>query len=271
MNTNPILVSIILPTYNRSNLLPKSIESCLNQTYRHIELIIVDDGSTDNTKNIVKTYEDKDSRVKYFKKQNGGLPKALNYGFKHAKGLLFTWTSDDNEYLPNAIETMVKKSLDFASPCLIYTDFWSSSKLNPKELIKLSSQNKLNESNHIGACFLYNREIRDKIGDYDTDLFLAEDYDYWVRIGKKFPIVHIDEPLYIYTYHDGSLTNRRKLSIRLAVLFLKRKHNFIDKETGFKEFNDVIHNFRKARSIELKEKTGILITAYLKGLRYFLI
>src|SRR3989304_1114440 len=109
-------VSIVLPTYNGARYIRQSIDSCVHQTYRNIELIIVDDASTDNTPEIIASY--KDERIKYFRhEKNMGLPHALNAGFAEANGDCLTWTSDDNYYAKEAIEKMlsflIKKSSSF--------------------------------------------------------------------------------------------------------------------------------------------------------------
>jgi glycosyltransferase involved in cell wall biosynthesis len=106
--TGQPLVSIILPTYNGSRFLERAIQSCLGQTYFSIELIIVDDASTDSTPEILARAVKQDTRVRViWHDRNRKLPAALNTGFSEAKGEFLTWTSDDNEYLPNAIEQMV--------------------------------------------------------------------------------------------------------------------------------------------------------------------
>ncbi|MFT5212615.1 MAG: glycosyltransferase involved in cell wall biosynthesis, partial [Patiriisocius sp.] len=98
--SNPF-VSIILPVYNGEKYLSKSIESCLNQTYRNIELIIVNDCSTDKTLEIVDGYLKLDSRIKVLTNSaNKRLPASLNIGHLQAQGDYITWTSDDNLYLP---------------------------------------------------------------------------------------------------------------------------------------------------------------------------
>lgn len=112
------LVSVILPTYNGENHIKDSIESCLRQTYRNIELIIVNDCSTDGTLDLIKKYAAKDRRVRIIENQkNLKLPASLNEGFKASSGDLLTWTSDDNMFRENAIERMVdmlsEKSADF--------------------------------------------------------------------------------------------------------------------------------------------------------------
>ena len=101
------LISIVLPIYNGEKYMKQSIDSVINQTYANWELLIVDDGSTDNTAAIAREYAEKDNRIKYYKNpQNMRLPKTLNRGFSLATGDYLTWTSDDNYYYPTALEKM---------------------------------------------------------------------------------------------------------------------------------------------------------------------
>ena len=102
---NP-LVSIVIPVYNGANYVSEAIESALKQTYKNIEVIVVNDGSTDNTEKIVKKYGDK---IRYFYKENGGVASALNFGIKNMKGEYFSWLSHDDVYYPNKIERQIEE------------------------------------------------------------------------------------------------------------------------------------------------------------------
>jgi glycosyltransferase involved in cell wall biosynthesis len=192
----------------------ESIESCIIQTYKNWELIIVDDNSTDNTASIANEYVLKDSRISYFKnEQNIKLPRTLNKGFSLAKGNYLTWTSDDNMYKPNALKSMlnalkadIKAQFVFAACEIIdekgnVIEYINAPKDYKKEIIG---------ANCVGACFMYSRKVYETIGDYDVDTFLAEDYDYWLRIFSKFSITYIREYLYQYRWHDGALTSSEK-------------------------------------------------------------
>jgi glycosyltransferase involved in cell wall biosynthesis len=101
------LASIVLPTYNRASRLPKALRSCLQQTYQNLEVIVVDDGSTDNTAEVVASFQREDSRVRYLRQENQKLPAALNTGFRASRGEFLTWISDDNLFHQDAIEIMV--------------------------------------------------------------------------------------------------------------------------------------------------------------------
>ena len=112
------LISIVLPIYNGEKYMKQSIDSVINQTYANWELLIVDDGSTDNTAAIAREYAEKDNRIKYYKNpQNMRLPKTLNRGFSLATGDYLTWTSDDNYYYPTDLEkmytTLVRQNAEF--------------------------------------------------------------------------------------------------------------------------------------------------------------
>lgn len=110
---NEVLVSIVLPVYNGEKFLKQSIESVLKQTHKNLELIIVNDCSTDNSLSIANSFEKQDPRVKVISNQvNQKLPESLNIGFRNANGDYYTWTSDDNWYEPTAIEDMLNYLLE---------------------------------------------------------------------------------------------------------------------------------------------------------------
>lgn len=219
-------ISVILPVYNGSANLEKSIESVLAQTYKNIELIIVDDCSTDCSPDIIRTYADKDKRVKTIRNHsNQKLPKSLNIGFRKAKGDYYTWTSDDNYYKKDAFEKMVSCLERSSNVALVYADY-TEVDADDREIKKvhLKEPQKMGFGNVVGACFLYRKEIAKKAGEYDPDLFLAEDYEYWIRIKKEGKLEHIHEELYFYRIHSKSLTSVKQDKISDAVYRVLEKH-----------------------------------------------
>jgi glycosyltransferase involved in cell wall biosynthesis len=201
-------VSIVLPTYNGSKYIRQSIDSCLSQTYENIELIIVDDCSTDETPEIIKS--DKDERIKYVRhKKNRGLPHALNTGFAKATGDYLTWTSDDNYYNEEAIKKMVEVLHANKRVGFVYTNYYFVDKNN--NIIRSVCNphpRMLDTRNCIGGCFLYRRKVYEKTGDYDPEFFLVEDYEYWLRIRKKFKMQKIDDYLYYFRLHPLNLSTQ---------------------------------------------------------------
>ena len=101
MNLQNIFFSIILPTYNRSKTIDKTIESVINQTYKHWELIIIDDGSTDNTKEIITNYKTNDKRIKYLYQQNKERSAARNNGIVNANGDYICFIDSDDYFMKN--------------------------------------------------------------------------------------------------------------------------------------------------------------------------
>lgn len=232
------LVSIILPVYNGERFLKEAIESVIVQTYQYWELIIVDDCSTDKTSEIAKSFIDCDNRIFYYRnKKNLKLPASLNVGFSLAKGEYYTWTSDDNVFKPNAIEKMVEAIELNESIAMVYADF---DVISEDGDILDSGYTKdadlLIQGNVFGACFLYRASIAREIGPYDVTLFLAEDYDYWIRIHRIGEIRHINEKLYFYRKNLNSLTETKKSQIVKQTYAMLEKHflyfYFFSKRTG---------------------------------------
>lgn len=276
MNHEPLpKVSIVLPTYNGAKYIRQSIDSCLNQTYKNIELIIVDDGSTDGTAEIIKSY--KDQRIKYLRhKENKGIPNALNTGFANATGEYLTWTSDDNYYADQAIEKMLSFLRD-RNCSFVYCDFFRFNDENPAnpKIVELPNVLMLEKHNDVGACFLYSRKVKEVIGDYDPDAFLGEDYDYWIRISKLFSMCHIAEALYYFRTHSKSLSLTMFYEVRAVEVLVRMKNDILDIDTavnslvsviarkhpGYFSINKVVSKILFSRKIErvLKDfKTGKL-------------
>ncbi len=208
------MVSVVLPTYNGEKYLSQSIDSVLAQTYSDWELIIIDDGSTDRTEEIARSYADKDKRITYYKNpKNIQLPRSLNRGFAMSVGEYLTWTSDDNVYYPDAFETMVKtlesdRELGFVfSSCdVIDAD---GKKVDEWIMPENMELRQIMGTNIVGACFMYTRRVYAIVGDYNPSLFLAEDFDYWQRIFANFKVKPIEKTLYAYRRHAENLTSTR--------------------------------------------------------------
>ena len=205
-------VSIVLPVYNGADYLAESIESVLNQTYANWELIVVNDCSTDNTLAIASNYAVRDARIKVFtNKRNLKLPGTLNAGFERATGEYYTWTSDDNKYKPDALRIMVECLEKIPDVVMVYANYTTiDANGNSVALTTKPDSRFIVAGNVVGACFLYRANAAKKVGEYDSNLFLAEDYDYWIRLYKVGKILHIADDLYFYRIHEKSLTETKK-------------------------------------------------------------
>jgi glycosyltransferase involved in cell wall biosynthesis len=202
------MVSIVLPTHNGARYLSEAIEACLGQTWANIELVVVVDGSRDDTESVLAGFDDGRMRVLRHK-ENRGLPEALNTGFSATKGRYLTWTSDDNLYAPGALATMADYLDAHPHVGFVYADYWL---IDPEGRVlgrqAVEPQDVLMERCCVGPCFLYRREVHDDIGGYNTELRLIEDYEYWLRVSQEFVMEPIQEPLYYYRTHPASLTSQ---------------------------------------------------------------
>lgn len=219
-------VSIVLPVYNGEETIDAAIKSILEQTYECFELIAVNDCSTDDSKKIIENYAAQDSRVRLIDNpRNMKLPRSLNIGFDNACGDYYTWTSDDNILLPGMLDRLVKELDQNTETGMVYSNYTNIDENGEKiNYVELGQADELAVSNPIGACFLYRKEIAERVGSYDENLFLAEDYDYWIRIYKETKISHIDDNLYLYRRHSKSLTATKEAQIKKQVFKVLEKH-----------------------------------------------
>jgi glycosyltransferase involved in cell wall biosynthesis len=220
-------VSVVLPVYNQDKCLAESIESVLGQSYERCELIIVDDGSTDQTPDIIRRYAG-DPRVLTITQDNQGLAAALSNGFKKASGEFWTWTSADNLMEAPMLGVLVDYLSRTPSVGMVYADYlaindagsvlsdirWRRhNRPNPKDgvvcLPRCTRTLAKRPDNFIGPCFLYRGWIGKVVGDYRPPAGV-EDFDYWMRIGMFFKIMHLGQslPLYKYRVHPNTLSSR---------------------------------------------------------------
>lgn len=234
-------VSIVLPTYNGGEFIRSSIDSIIEQTFQDWELIVVNDCSTDYTLNIIRKYEQVDHRIKIINNsENQKLPKALNTGFRTAKGDYLTWTSDDNMYLPEALNKMVEFMDNNSKEYMVCTRMKFISEEDEFEYIGGIYTNEfMYYTNCVGACFLYRKEVLKEIGEYDPNYFLVEDYEYWLRILFRYKnIGFINEILYLYRNHNKSLTATRMKEIRYYISKLRMQY-----------INDIVYGLRKRKDL----------------------
>lgn len=220
-------VTIVLPTYNGSQYLRASIESVINQAYKDLELVIVDDCSTDETLKMADDYSERDGRIVVIHNRiNKKLPASLNIGFEKARGEYFSWTSDDNIYEKNAIEKMVRyldthKNIPMVRADMLLID-------ENSEVICESEQfdcHKMLTKNCVGACFMYRKSVAQSVGQYDETLFCVEDYDYWIRIMEQYGTIgNIKEFLYQYRWHHESLSSTKRDYVQSQLNEMRKKH-----------------------------------------------
>lgn len=221
-------VSIVLPCYNGADFLAQSIDSVVAQTYGNWELIIVNDCSTDNSLEIMQEYANRDSRIRIIDNEhNLKLPGALNRGFHEANGKYLTWTSHDNRMAPNMLEEFVNYLDANPDKGLVTACYAAFSLKTGEQLYEVhhpDPQLHLPLYNCVCYAFMYRREVLETVGDYDTTLFLVEDYDYWVRIWRRYPVGKIYKVLYYTGVGEETLTLSRKKEIAEKLLEMRLRY-----------------------------------------------
>ena len=202
------LISVILPVYNQAEYLASALDSVLHQDYSPFELIVVNDGSTDGTADILEEYHRRHD-FRLIHQENRGLPRALNRGFAEAQGTYLTWTSSDNIARPHMLSTLAAALDRHPDVGLVYAD-WDVIDASGQVTARVQSieydRYTLFLNNYVNACFLYRRVCLDTVGDYDDSLRGGEDWDYWLRISRYYRLLHVPESLYLYREHSQSLT-----------------------------------------------------------------
>jgi glycosyltransferase involved in cell wall biosynthesis len=215
-------VSIIIPVYNGSNYLQCAIDSALGQDYDNIEVIVVNDGSTDNTKEIAKNYGNK---IRYFSKENGGVATALNMAIKNAGGEYISWLSHDDYYLPNKLSRQIeelekiierKNIIIFSDAKIVYVP---ENKTNgntkyiknqyPCLLTKNESLKALLSWDIHGCSLLVPKLVFETAGYFDENLFITQDYYLWFKFIKAgYQFYCLNEELLVVRNHEEQGTNK---------------------------------------------------------------
>lgn len=246
--------SIVMPAYNRANLIERTIHSVLQQKHFAFELIIVDDGSTDNTIEVVKPYL-ADSRVTYYKVKNGERGAARNFGTKKSKAKYITFLDSDDIFLPWHLETAVLKIVDHHSPPafhLGYEMLHPSGKIDSLPVLPSPVNDKLMEGNFLSCMGIFLR--RDvalaNLFDEDRQLSGSEDYELWMRIAARVPILTFPEVTSRLINHDDRsvvTTNPKKLITRIALLDEK----LLADSKFMEKFGDKLQIFSSYRTLYL--------------------
>jgi len=231
-------VSVIIPTYNRADLLPRALNSVLNQTFQDFELIIVEDGSTDNTKQLVEEFQKKDERIKYiWQKNSGGPAKPKNTGIKNSQGEFIAFLDDDDEWLPEKLETQLNKIEENDYDIFFSNWYLWNPETNQKN--KAFNFNPLNNKKDLFKIFIkrnignpstviIKKAKLEKIGYFDEKLKPSEDYDLWLRfILNNARVGFSEEPLYLYRQHIKQMSSNQYImrTSRLKVFYkIIKKH-----------------------------------------------
>jgi len=226
------LISVIIPCYNRAQLIIKSVDSVLNQTYKNIELIVVDDGSTDNSLQVLEAIREKDNRVKVISQENKGPYPARNRGLKEARGEFIAFLDSDDTWDSAFLEKLHKALLDNPDAALAYCG-WQNIGLPggrdepfiPPDYEKQDKIEIFLKGNRwpIHAALVRKKTI-DELGGFDETFFSVEDYYLWMRIAILNKIVLVPEVLaYYYHHHDTGQISKNRAKAEINKWLVKKE------------------------------------------------
>ena len=240
-------VSIIIPTYNREDLIQRAIKSITGQTNQDYEIIIADDASTDNTEEVIKSIQN--SKIIYFKlDKNSGQCVSRNLAIKKARGEYIGFLDSDDEWMPEKIEKQTKVFENSEDPNLgaVYCGFIEKDEVMDRtEIINRDNlKGDIYKNLLSGFCpstptmFLVKKSILDEVNGFDEGLPTFVDYDLWLRIAKLgYTFDYVDEPLIVKYEHAGEqiAKNLEKRKKGLS-LFIERWGEEMTNKIGFKNF-----------------------------------
>lgn len=258
---NMPLVSVVIPVYNGSNYLAKAIDSVLAQTYKLVEIIVVNDGSQDDgkTEAIALSYGNK---VRYFYKENGGVSTALNFAIRRMKGEYFAWLSHDDMFLPYKIELQMNAILESGdSMSISYGNFIAEEMKNGK-FFHVRENEYFDETKLVkgvysvfrgtvnGCTVLFHKNHFERVGMFDETLRTTQDYDMWFRIFRGQHILFSEIPLSLIRVHQeqGSVTissyqdERDELFLNCMNKMTKEEILYIW-ESEYKYYRDLLESF----------------------------
>lgn len=234
------LVTVYIPTYNRVDLLERAVDSVRNQTYQNLEIIIVDDCSTDSTHDYLEAISKSDSRIRYFlKEKNSGACISRNIAIENARGEFITGLDDDDYFFNNRIEYFVKEYLLQEDEVIaLYTPTVSHSlkqnfSYTLKHLlsVKKVSQRDLLFANYVGNQIFTKKEVLIQAGLFDPEFRAWQDFDLWYRVAKIGKIKRLMKPTYYFDRNHGGvrITTENINKIMSVRDMFKEKHNIKNK------------------------------------------
>lgn len=206
------LISICIPTFNRASLIKDAIDSALAQQCINLEVLVVDDGSTDNTANVISSYND--PRLRYIKKEHSGAPATRNRCIAEAKGEYIVWLDSDDVLLPETIKTYVEAIKEEPDIDVLYGDLIvTDAHLNYKKSLSYKNwyrrsrdliSSLINENPVPNPGVMVRKKCYERFGNYDESFTRAHDYEFWVRIAGKATFKHVDKIVAKWRLHDSN-------------------------------------------------------------------
>ena len=211
------LVSVVVPAYNVERFLAETLRSVVRQTWRELEAIVVDDGSSDGTAGIADRFAAEDARVRVIHQENRGVSSARNVGTRAATGEFLCFLDGDDVFLPDKIERQVE-FLRLSSSCdLVFSDFYTGSVDLVTSVLDCRRPPPM-PMREIFVCLnwfgppcstLLRSRLQQRIGPFDETLRYSEDWDYWIRASRCGTMAYVPGPVATYRHHPGQATRHR--------------------------------------------------------------
>lgn len=208
---NNIFFSIIIPTYNRANRILNTLDSVLKQDFSSYEIIVVDDGSTDNTEQII--FELLNPSIKYFKTENFGVAHARNYGIKKALGKYVGFLDSDDLMEKNHLQTAYNFINDKNEPDAVHLNFlWGKEDrlVTKKNVLPLKLPNDIFKrcSLHVNCVFIKRTIVNENLFNESKELMFVEDWDFFIKLSIRFKIYLLDKStIYLIDHEDRNMRN----------------------------------------------------------------
>ena len=209
-------VSVIIPTYNSAHYVTEAVDSVLGQSYRDFEIVVIDDGSTDDTRSVMSRYG---SPVRYLRQPNGGVAEARNRGIEESRGRYVAFLDADDTWAPNKLEQQVEALRNDPGRKACYTAVTvTDADLTPVSVTRSRRRGRAMEDllylgNVVGtpSTVICERALLQSAGGFDLSLSQCADWDMWIRLAARTDFLYLDEPLVKYRVHATNMSRNAAL------------------------------------------------------------
>lgn len=225
-------VSVVIATYNRAAFLAETIDSVLQQRFQDYELIVVDDGSTDQTRTLVESYG---PRIRYLYHENRGPSAARNLGVRHARAPWIAFQDSDDLTEPNHLETLYAYANEHPGCAMVFANgaYLSGTESKRGTIIPMAKSRRL-ASNGVRLVDLFEKSIvrlqaslifkeaYDAVGGHDESLHICMDLDLSFRLLMNYPMAYLDRVVFLYRFHDGNIGKNEELRLTENIRVIKK-------------------------------------------------
>lgn len=243
------MISIVIPLYNKKDSIIESVVSVLNQTHKDFELIVINDGSTDDS--ILHLSKIQDSRVRVLNKPNGGVSSARNMGIRNSRFDLIAFLDADDQWESDYLDQMLSFRRNYPNAAIFACNIQLKTKKYTKNAIDFLESGYVSDyfkisTNHAiatSSSVLIEKKVFEKVGYFDENISSGEDLDMWFRIINKFQLAFLNKPLAIYNLSESNYNLSR---IEFSKDFISKIDNLLIEDRYWGNFK----NLQKARSLK---------------------